>query len=464
MRKSLFFAFLLSAIFLNFAWALPDLIFQPPTPSSGSSTLLNWTYINITSSEDLSQSIIEWGNSSGLANVSMSGSSLTNWFINMTGLVDGDYNYTIWAENTTGGWNASATQFITVDTIPPQVYLQSPENGTTYSIKTIDLNISANEAIDVWMYSINDAANTTFTPNTTITALGGLNNITIYANDSAGNINITAAYFTLNTSLGVNLSEPDTSSPIIYIQNTTFTANATVFCRQGACGNVAGTILYNKTASNPDTPINITPGAEPFFIQEASPDSTKSCTNNPLYEGDFCSIVWTINATDSALSSWKLSANFSSDSSWTSPNITDSAEVSIQECFVDITIGWTSIEFQNPLAPNSHQNPALGNEGQLYNITINPDSCNTDIYIKGSDIQNSSMGYALGIGNLTWSNASNDYSSSYNMTQSYAPLKNDVPGATNITTWYWINIPPTYAASYNGTVYIAGVKRGTTPP
>lgn len=464
MRKLLFFAFLLFAIFLNFAWALPDLIFQPPTPSNSTSTHLNWTYINITSSEDLNQSFIEWGNSSGLSNVSMSNSSLINWFINMTGLVDGAYNYAIFAENTTGDWNYSATQFIIVDTAIPQVYVQSPQNSTTYLVKTIDLNTSANEAIAEWKYSINDAANTTFAPNTTITIFPGLNNLKVYANDSAGNVNITTIYFTLNTTLDVNLSEPDTSSPINYVQNTTFSVNATVFCRHGNCGNVAGTITYNQSSVNPDTPISTTFGAEPFFINESSPASTKSCSTSPLDEGEFCNLTWTINATDSTLSSWKIGVNFSSDSGWTAPNTTAFATISIQECFVDITVGWASIEFSDPLFPNSYQNPALGNDGSLYNITINPGSCNTDVYIKGSDIQNTSFGYALGIGNLTWSNASSDYSSSFNMTQSYVPLKKEVPDATNITMWYWINIPPTYAASYNGTVYITGVESGNPSP
>jgi len=48
------------------------------------------------------------------------------------------------------------------------------------------------------------------------------------------------------------------------------------------CGNVAGTLLYNGTSSAPDTPVSITDGAEPFYISEASPATTKSCADNPL--------------------------------------------------------------------------------------------------------------------------------------------------------------------------------------
>jgi len=118
----------------------------------------------------------------------------------------------------------------------------------------------------------------------------------------------------------------------------------------------------------------------------------------------------------------------------------------------------------NPLAPNTYQNPALGNDGDTYNITINEGSCNTDLYIKGTNMENSSSGYSLGAGNLTWSNTSNAYSSSFNMTQAYNPLKIDAAPLTNITTWYWLNVPPIYAANYNGTVFIQGVKSGSAPP
>lgn len=458
-----FFAAFLIFVLGYFAFGLPVIEYVLPTPSNNSATNLNWTYINLTSTEDLNQSFLEWSNASGLANVTMSNSSMTNWFVNMTNLTEGAYNYSIWAENTTSDWNLSAMMFITVDMTRPDIRVQSPEN-ITYFGKTIDLNVSANEPIDTWRYSINGTGNVTFSPNTTITVSAGFNNITVYGNDTAGNINSSAVYFTLNTTLEANLSEPDINSPTGYIQNTTFLVNATVFCRQGGCGNVAGTLLYNGTSANPDTPVSTIAGSEPFFINESSPASTKSCGGSPLSEGDFCNLTWAINATDSTLSSWKLAVNFSSDSGWTNPNTTPSAVVLIDTCFVDITAQWTSIDFQNPLVPNTYENAALGNDNMLYNITVREGSCNTDLYIKGTNMKNETFGYALGVGNLTWSNASNTYSSSFNMTAAYKLLKYGVPQLTNVTTWYWINVPPVYAASYNGTVFIQGVKSGSAPP
>ncbi|VVB61710.1 Uncharacterised protein [uncultured archaeon] len=98
------------------AYGIPAVSYVAPTLSSNSTTGFNWTYINITSTENLTNATLEWGNSSGFTNVSMLNTSLTNWSVSMTNLADGTYNYTIWAQNTTGNWSQSARQFVTVET------------------------------------------------------------------------------------------------------------------------------------------------------------------------------------------------------------------------------------------------------------------------------------------------------------------------------------------------------------
>jgi len=359
--------------------------------------------------------------------------------------------------------SSEVTVYFSVDITLPTIYIAYPDN-ITYSNKQIDLNVSADEDIDTWKYSLNSNSNVTFDPNTTITAAEGINNITVYANDTAGNLNSTTVYFSFNTTLEVVLEEPSTSFTTAIIQNTTFTVNATVICREGSCGDVSATVRYNKTSENPDTPINITQGAEPLFIDEASPLSTKSCPTNPLSENEYCNITWTLNATDSGLDLWKLDVNFSSDSGWTTKNNTLSSEIEVVPCIVDLTVTWSAIDFNDPLTPNTYENPALGNDNNLYNITINDGSCNTDLYIKGTDMEDNDVGYVLGVENLTWNNVSDSYATSYNMTDTYAPLKIDVPPLTNITTWYWINVPPIFAADYNGTVFIQGVMNGNPQP
>ncbi len=103
------------ALFAILSFALPSVTFQSPTLSDNATTGSNWVFVNVTSSEDLNRSLLEWGNQSGFTNVSMDNSSLTNWYANMTDLADGIYNYTVWAENATGGWNRTERRWVTVN-------------------------------------------------------------------------------------------------------------------------------------------------------------------------------------------------------------------------------------------------------------------------------------------------------------------------------------------------------------
>jgi len=48
---------------------------------------------------------------------------------------------------------------------------------------------------------LNGGANTSFTPTVYITAINGSNNITIWANDSSGNIGYNTTFFTLNLTI-----------------------------------------------------------------------------------------------------------------------------------------------------------------------------------------------------------------------------------------------------------------------
>jgi parallel beta-helix repeat protein len=125
------------------------------------------------------------------------------------GSVDGLKSITIWVNDTAGNENYTTVYFTTV--VPPEITIISPQN-TTYATTSIELNVSANENIDAWLYSINGTANVTFTPNTTIVAQEGLNNVTVHANDSSGNWNFTRAYFTIDITPPTITSGPNASS------------------------------------------------------------------------------------------------------------------------------------------------------------------------------------------------------------------------------------------------------------
>ncbi|MFZ3169380.1 MAG: Ig-like domain-containing protein, partial [Candidatus Methanoperedens sp.] len=83
------------------------------------------------------------------------------------------------------------------DTTSPIITIYSPQN-TLYITTGVPLNVSANEVILTWLYSLNGAPNITFTPNTTITALEGTNNLIVYATDTAGNWNSSTVTFSVS--------------------------------------------------------------------------------------------------------------------------------------------------------------------------------------------------------------------------------------------------------------------------
>jgi len=254
--------------------------------------------------------------------------------------------------------------------------------------------------------------------------------------------------------LEVNLTNPDPSFTTNVVQNFTFPINATVICKGGPCGEVTGVIRYNLSSSTPDTPVNTTFGDKPFFVQETPSYALKSC--GVMYKDQSCQLNWTINATGNVGTSWKIGVLFNSSYSEVQENHTDNSTISIISCTEDFSLSWSSIKF-GILNPGSIGEPAPENDNG-YNITVNAGSCNLDFYIKGTDLENKTLNSIIEVGNITWSNTSNSYESSFNLTKTDEIIKLNVPQKTNVTTWYWINVPFVYTGYYNGTITITSVK------
>jgi len=156
-------AFLVSIAY--FAFALPSISFVPPTLNDSSTTGANWVFVNVTSTEPLNQSLLEWVNLSGIYNLSMLNSSPSNWYINVTNIPVGNFNYTVWAQNTSGYWNQSARRFVAtrydIVTIGMPDVFQKADNGNicancTYRIigNRIVFNQSYNMTkIGFWEYA-----------------------------------------------------------------------------------------------------------------------------------------------------------------------------------------------------------------------------------------------------------------------------------------------------------------------
>ncbi|RLG10814.1 hypothetical protein DRN73_06885 [Candidatus Pacearchaeota archaeon] len=105
---------------------------------------------------------------------------------NITAIIPESENYS----------SSSKTLWVNVsDTTPPEIKIYSPNESTTYSDNYIDLNVTANEDSVNWSYNLNNGTNVSFTPNTTIYLGNGDYNMTIYAQDSSGNLNFSNLSF-----------------------------------------------------------------------------------------------------------------------------------------------------------------------------------------------------------------------------------------------------------------------------
>ncbi|MCX8178703.1 MAG: hypothetical protein N3D75_02655 [Candidatus Aenigmarchaeota archaeon] len=276
----------------------------------------------------------------------------------------------------------------------------------------------------------------------------------VNASDKMGNWNNTAVFepFEFNTTssayLEVRLVKPPGNFNIA--QNKTFFVNATVFCREDDCGVVNATIRYNSSSIYPDTPISEVYGDVPLFINESIPFSTKECPY--LSKDQFCNITWIVNASGDLQTSWSIGVLFMSESL---ENHTKNISLSIYDCAIDITLSWNEIEF-GEILPNTFGNEALGNSESAYNITLSSGSCDSNIWIKGTDIIGAGI---IKVGNLTWGLERN-YTNSSRMDNVFKLVKENAKQNDVITTFYWIDAPIIYAGKYSGNVTILANETG----
>lgn len=254
--------------------------------------------------------------------------------------------------------------------------------------------------------------------------------------------------------LEVELVQPNPLTITYVIQNNTFIVNSTVYCRNAPCGNVYGTLMYNLSSPYPDTRINTTYGDKPFFINETPAQATKACPNNPLNANDFCNLTWIVNASGEINTNWKIGVLFNSSLVDVEINHTLNATISIVGCTISFTLQFSTIDFGN-LLPRTYNNSAIGNSNNLYNITVNEGSCNLNLYINGTDLVNQTLNSVIKVGNISWSNISSNINEGYfPLSYSESLVRANVPANTNVTTWYWINVPSVYAGIYKGNITI----------
>jgi len=175
-----------------------------------------------------------------------------------------------------------------------------------------------------------------------------------------------------------------------------------------------------------------------------------------LSKDQSCQLNWTVNATGTINSEWKVGVLFNSSLTGIADNHTNNATIAIIAPEPSITL-WSPpiIDFASQ-NPSTYWNNATNNTNNFYNITVDPISCSPiDIWIKGTDLENITLSTIIGVGNITWNNYDN-YTTSINMSTTYVLINASLSPNTNVTTYYWLNVPAVYAGGYNGTATICG--------
>lgn len=123
----------------------------------------------------------------------------------------GPHNLRIYANDTEGRVNDTQTVSFTIDSSPPTVTIQSPEN-TTYMRSTLDINVTVTDTIspvDTVLAEIDESMNDTLSSvsgdlfSTEHSFSEGSHQLRIYANDTASNVNgDLTVHFTIETEGG----------------------------------------------------------------------------------------------------------------------------------------------------------------------------------------------------------------------------------------------------------------------
>ncbi|NOZ82694.1 MAG: S8 family serine peptidase, partial [Euryarchaeota archaeon] len=182
---------------VDFTPPLP--VFVPPTPDNATTVSVSYVFVNITTSEPLNRSILEWNR----VNETMKGSG-QNWYLNVTSLPNGNYTFRVHVQDLAGNWNSSGIRVVEVDA-PLLIYVESPQNRS-YPVQDVHFNITANKPLVSANVSIDAGANYTLINdsaahwyNTSISLVEGAHNATFYVLDTAGNLNFTTVFFTIDT-------------------------------------------------------------------------------------------------------------------------------------------------------------------------------------------------------------------------------------------------------------------------
>ena len=177
----------------------PEMTFDYPVNISYDAevTILNYTYT------ETNPGYCQWSNDTGTTK-----SAPVTMGINWTGLssIEGSNTWTVYCNDTLGHTNSTNITF-TIDTINPDISITFPSNNTNTTNTNLNVNYTTSDInlASCWYsndtYLVNTSLATCGTNITTVIWSEGNHNVTVWANDSLGNINNSKISFRIDTTL-----------------------------------------------------------------------------------------------------------------------------------------------------------------------------------------------------------------------------------------------------------------------
>ncbi len=363
---------------------------------------------------------------------------------NITSVIwgEGQQNVIIYANDSAGNFNSSRISF-TIDTINPSINITYPINNTNTSNTQINVNYTASDTtglFNCWYTNSSGKSNVTLAncgANITgITWPEGINNVSIYVNDSAGNINSSRITFTIDTinpqinitypainntnwtinTLDINYTRSDANLQGCFYSNDTFVKNTTL----ASCGNITTVVwiegTHNVRIYANDSAGNFNTSSISFTIDTINPGiNITSPINNTNTTNTQINVNYTASDINGLSSCWYT-------------NSSGLSNVTLANCGTNIT-GITWPEGINNIT--IYINDTFGNVN-LSRVTFTVDTIKPSIQITYPSNNTNTTNTNIDVNYTVY----NDYSGCYYSNDSYA-INTTITCGVNITTISW---------------------------
>ncbi len=394
-------------------------------PLNNSTLTQNSVTLTIVVSEPLTNA---WYSlNSGVNNVSMNNNSLYLYTNSNTSIANGNYNISIWANDSYGNIGSLFGNSFTIDSTlgditPPVITIWNPVNNSYSSSSSVLLNITSDEALSWAGYKTDSGTiitlgNVSATDwNATISLTEGQHNITFYANDSSTNKNKANK----SSFIYVDLTNPQVlnfacTTPINNSINVNCSANVS-----DSVGLNYAIIGYNATGIwQNSSPIYLTGNSATLSYIISAGNTTPGSFGAGIYLYDLSgrnnlTSSSTVNVLDDSAPSIYNITYLPNTIAGLDPGVTVNVNATIVE---DYQISSVSLMYRNSSSPNwtsviMSNNSAIANGSSattIYNASFVPQTETWYLQINATDAagnQNISSNYTLIVQNDTTQNIS----------------------------------------------------------